>query len=93
MSDKIVLNVKEFIKENHLLSPSTTVIVALSGGADSVALFYLLLDILPKEQVVAAHFNHRWRGDDSQRDEDFVKKICKEAGVKLYFRRCLKNDN
>ena len=84
MSDKIVLNVKEFIKENHLLSPSTTVIVALSGGADSVALFYLLLDILPKEQVVAAHFNHRWRGDDSQRDEDFVKKICKEAGVKLY---------
>ena len=80
MSDKIVLNVKEFIKENHLLSPSTTVIVALSG-ADSVALFYLLLDILPKEQVVATHFNHRWRGDDSQRDEDFVKKFVKKQAL------------
>ena len=63
-----------------------TVTVALSGGADSMALLHMLLSL--KEElgikVEAAHFNHLIRGDEAKRDEDFVKEQCQLLGVKLY---------
>ena len=63
-----------------------TVTVALSGGADSMALLNVLLEL--KEElgitVEAAHFNHLIRGDEAYRDEDFVREQCKKLGVRLY---------
>ena len=63
-----------------------TVTVALSGGADSMSLLHVLLEL--KDQlgitVEAAHFNHLIRGEEAYRDEDFVKEQCKKLGVKLY---------
>ena len=57
-------------------------IVALSGGADSVA---LLLGLLHMEQpLVAAHCNFHLRGEESDADEAFVRQLCEERGVKLY---------
>ncbi len=57
-------------------------IVALSGGADSVA---LLLGLLHLEQpLVAAHCNFHLRGEESDADEAFVRQLCEERGVKLY---------
>lgn len=69
-----------------MISQGDTVIVALSGGADSVCLLYSLISI--KEQfdltVKAAHVNHLLRGEESQRDMDFVKDLCKKLDVELF---------
>lgn len=57
-------------------------LVALSGGADSVC---LLLTLLSQGKVgAAAHCNFHLRGDESLRDEAFVRQLCAEKGVKLY---------
>ena len=63
------------IEQADMLSPGGRVAVALSGGADSVALLHVLLalrDRLPLREVVAVHVNHQLRGEESLRDEAFV---------------------
>ena len=57
-------------------------IVALSGGADSVALLLGLLRL--GQPLVAAHCNFHLRGEESDADEAFVRQLCEERGVKLY---------
>lgn len=63
--------------------------VALSGGKDSMALLHGLLAL--KEEfgftLSAAHFNHLLRGEESFRDEEFVKEKCSELGVELIVER------
>ena len=57
-------------------------LVALSGGADSVC---LLLTLLEKGEVgAAAHCNFHLRGEESDRDEAFVRQLCQERGVTLH---------
>ena len=59
--------------------------VALSGGADSVALLLLLWAHWPKsrERLVAFHFNHRLRGAESRCDVVFCRRLCADLGVAL----------
>ncbi|MBQ0083706.1 MAG: tRNA lysidine(34) synthetase TilS [Clostridiales bacterium] len=61
------------------------VTVALSGGADSVCLLYCLLELKDKLglNIKAAHLNHKLRGEESDRDENFVKSLCRKLGVEL----------
>ena len=74
------------ICEKELLHSGDKVIVALSGGADSVSLLYALLSLRSQLQieVMAAHVNHLLRGKESQRDEEFVKKLCESLDVPLF---------
>ena len=58
------------------------VLVALSGGADSVALLRLLLRL--GYTCHAAHCNFHLRGDESERDELFVRQLCQRLGVTLH---------
>ena len=60
----------------------STLIVALSGGADSVALLASLASI-GNLRLIAAHCNFHLRGEESMRDQHFVEKICSELGVPL----------
>ncbi|MEX2120183.1 MAG: tRNA lysidine(34) synthetase TilS [Pirellulales bacterium] len=62
-----------------------TVLVAVSGGPDSVALLRALAAIRGPGpgRLVAAHFNHRLRGADSDDDEQFVVSLCRQLGVEL----------
>ena len=72
-----------FIRRYKMIAPGDTVICAVSGGADSMALLwamYLLKDKL-KIQLSAAHFNHHLRGEESDRDEAFVADFCKGYGI------------
>lgn len=74
-----------FADEYGMLPQGTRVLCALSGGADSMSLLTCLL-ALAKERnltVLAAHYNHRLRGAESQRDEAFVSDWCKRRGVPL----------
>ena len=76
----------DFVRKHEMLSPGDTVICALSGGADSVALafaFYLLKEKLGIT-LEAAHFNHHLRGEESNRDEAFVKAFCYRYDIPLH---------
>lgn len=75
--------VSRFIENNSLLDiQAGKVLVALSGGADSVCLLHLLGCI--GYDCEAVHCNFHLRGKESCRDEDFVKSLCERLGVKLY---------
>ena len=62
--------------QDHTIPEGSTIIVGLSGGADSVC----LTDLLYKSgyKVIAAHVNFHLRGQESDRDEAFVRKLCHE---------------
>ena len=68
-----------------LCSPGDRVVCALSGGADSVALLHGLLQVKERFSitVAAAHFNHCLRGEESDREEAFVRDLCAQWGVEL----------
>ena len=74
--------VSGYIARHNLLDKGATYIVALSGGADSVALLTLLLDL--GYRVEAAHCNFHLRGAESDRDENFVAELCRRRGVALH---------
>lgn len=74
--------VSDFIAKHELLDKDGLYIVALSGGADSVALLLVLLRL--GYRVEAAHCNFQLRGDESNRDEDFVRQLCKDKGIALH---------
>ena len=74
--------VEAYIKKERLLSKEGLHLVALSGGADSVALLRVLLAL--DYQVEAVHCNFHLRGEESDRDELFVRSICQKLNVKLH---------
>lgn len=77
------------IRRHGMLAEGDCVIVALSGGADSVALFHLLawgrqtLGL----RLLAAHLNHGLRGAAAEEDEAFVRALCEQNGVPLFVRQ------
>ena len=68
-----------------LFSEGDRVICAVSGGADSMAMLWCLhcLQSELSVSVQAAHFNHRLRGAESDRDERFVREFCASRGIAL----------
>lgn len=68
-----------YITEHNLIEKGDTVIAGVSGGADSVCLLFLLLDL--KERlginVAALHVEHGIRGEDSKKDAQFVEELCR----------------
>ena len=75
-----------FLRQYHMICAGDHIICAVSGGADSMALLwamYLLKDKLDIE-LSAAHFNHHLRGEESDRDEAFVRDFCDGYGIPLF---------
>ena len=71
-----------YIEKEHLFSPDDKLLVALSGGADSVALLRVLHTA--GYQCEAAHCNFHLRGEESNRDERFVRQLCQKYGIRLH---------
>ena len=73
------------IRKQELLRPGDRVGVAVSGGADSVALLFLLEELRPELGIVlsVAHVNHQLRGQESDEDERFVAKLATRLGLEL----------
>ena len=74
--------VQQTMTLHGLIPASSRVLVALSGGPDSVALLCLLQEL--GYDVAAAHCNFRLRGEESEGDERFVRELCHRRGVKLH---------
>ena len=75
-------DIQKYIEEKHLFTFRDKVLVALSGGADSVALLRVLLVL--GYRCEAAHCNFHLRGEESDRDESFVSELCQSLGVTLH---------
>jgi tRNA(Ile)-lysidine synthase len=73
----------DFIREQNLISAGDRVVVAVSGGADSVCLLHVLANY--KEELGidlhVAHLNHRLRGRESEADAEYVSKLAKRLGL------------
>lgn len=74
--------VAHYIEDRRLLDKSRLQLVALSGGADSVALLLLLRDL--GYRLEAVHCNFQLRGDEADRDEDFCQSLCDELALPLH---------
>ena len=75
----------DFIRSNAMLCAGDKVLCAVSGGADSMALLHILKEL--GTDVCCAHYNHGIRGEESDRDEEFVKNACAELNVTFVSRR------
>jgi hypothetical protein len=73
------------IEKYAMLNNGDHITVALSGGADSVAMLLVLLQAAPNRQwtIDAVHVNHGLRGAESDRDEQYCRTLCQDLGVRF----------
>jgi tRNA(Ile)-lysidine synthase len=76
------------VRQYQLVSPGDTILIGVSGGADSTALLHLFHELRHfwSIQIKVAHINHQWR-KSSIRDEEFVKRHCATLNIRCYARK------
>src|ERR1035437_1240259 len=74
------------IRKQESIRAGDRLAAAVSGGADSVALLGLLLELRAELGIVlsVAHVNHKLRGEESDEDERFVANLARERGLELH---------
>ena len=77
--------VKEIIERFGMLKKGGKVVAAVSGGCDSSVLLHVLHSLSTEMEltVLCAHVNHNLRGSESDRDEAFVRELCKKYGIEI----------
>lgn len=82
-------DVHEFIKSNNMIQPSDVVIVAVSGGPDSICLLHMLSSMKDKLNIklLAAHVNHGLRGNEADRDESYAKQLSQELNIPFFSKK------
>lgn len=75
-----------YIKEKNLIRENDRILVAFSGGTDSLALLMVLHELKErlKIEIGACHLNHMLRGKDADEDENFTEEICRKLDVPFY---------
>ena len=88
---KLATELLAYIRRHDLLKPGDRVGVAVSGGADSVALLRLLDELKNELGIVLAaiHFNHKLRGAESDADEEFVANLARAKDLEF----CVDSDD
>ncbi len=81
--------VEKTLSRCGMISPGDCVYAAVSGGADSTALLLILYELKNKLSfsLKAVHINHCLRGEESERDERFVRALCERLSVPLTVKR------
>ncbi len=81
----MLAKIQQWMDQYDMLAAGDSVMAAISGGADSVCLLSVLQKLAPARgwQVRALHMHHGIRGEEADRDEDFVRKLCKDLGIPL----------
>ncbi|WP_291583566.1 tRNA lysidine(34) synthetase TilS [Clostridium sp. UBA6640] len=85
MKDKVL----KTIAENNMINDGDRIIIALSGGPDSISLLHILHTLKNKLNITiyAAHVNHLLRGNDAYKDEELCEKYCDELGILCFVKR------
>lgn len=75
--------IEEYAAKWHMLEKEDKVIAGVSGGADSICLLFVLLELQKKIpfEMIAVHVNHGLRGDAADADEAYVKEICRQQNI------------
>lgn len=86
MNNKIEYTIENTIKKYDMLSDGDKVLVAVSGGADSMLLLSFLISVRDKYGITlaAAHVEHGIRGEDSVKDAKFVEDFCRSHNVEFH---------
>src|SRR5882672_8861432 len=86
---RLLSEIQQKIQQSRTLRPGDRVGVCVSGGADSVALLYLLIESQKKLGIVldVVHFNHQLRGKRSEADEKFVAKLAAKHDLPFHVGR------
>ncbi len=75
--------VLDYIKKHQMITAGDRLVAGISGGVDSVCLLFMLLYC--QKQIpftwTAVHVNHRIRGEEAKRDQQFVETLCREHGI------------
>lgn len=81
----MIREVKNAVARYNMPLSGRTVAVGVSGGADSMALLHVLLELKDEfgMKIIACHVNHGIRGETADRDEKFVVEACKKLGVEV----------
>lgn len=84
---KIEDKILSVIDKHRMLSCGDTVVVAVSGGADSMCLlhFFNKISSLMQLNIICAHVNHSIRGAEADSDEEFVRSFCNKHNIKSVF--------
>lgn len=79
------MQIREYMKQNHMAEPGDGVLAAVSGGADSVCLLFVLkaLEDSLGIRVATFHLNHGLRGEEADHDEAYVRKLCERLQIPL----------
>ncbi len=82
---RLVARVRRTIEKYRMFSPGDRVVVAVSGGPDSVALLHILYELRGEYplSLAVAHFNHKLRGGESDEDEQFVRERAGSLGLEF----------
>ncbi len=85
----MLLRVLETIENKKMLKAGDSVICAVSGGADSMALLCVLYELREKLgiKLFAANVNHSIRGEEGDSDSEFVRDFCLEKGIELFYKK------
>lgn len=79
----------DFIYKNNLINEGDGIVIALSGGPDSMCLLHLLNSVKDELNIklVAAHINHMIRGEEADADERFCGEECARLGIEFFSKR------
>ena len=67
--------------QKYTIDGNSILVIACSGGSDSMFLLSEIMKIHPRERIVVAHFNHCLREMESDGDEEFLRDFCRERSL------------
>lgn len=79
----------KYVEENFMIEKGDSILVALSGGPDSVCLLHILYSFSKKMNIFlyAAHVNHCLRGEEAIKDEKYAEELCRRLNIPFYCKR------
>lgn len=79
----MINKVRSYIEQHNMLSRGDRIVVGVSGGADSICLYYVLLELSEEYELdlFVVHVNHRIREKEAAYDQAFVEKLCKKYNI------------
>ena len=79
MENSLLNKVRKDIEDNNLLNPGSKVVIGVSGGADSVCLLKVLIELRQEYdlKLFVVHVNHGLRGIEADKDQAYVMEICR----------------